>query len=88
MLVENVGDAMSPTLHDSDLLLVDLTEPGFKHDGMYVLRRDDDLAVRRVQRRGDGNLLVFSDNSAYESLMVARDDLQIVGKVLWVSGRL
>jgi phage repressor protein C with HTH and peptisase S24 domain len=88
MLVENVGDAMSPTLRDSDLLLVDLTEPGFRHDGMYVLRREDALAVRRVQRRGDGNLLVFSDNAAYESLLVASDDLYIVGRVLWISGRL
>jgi phage repressor protein C with HTH and peptisase S24 domain len=88
LLIETIGDSMSPTLEDSDLLLVDLTEPRFKHDGIYVLRRECDLAVRRVQRRADGNLLVTSDNSAYESLIVARDELRVVGRVIWISGRL
>lgn len=88
LLIEIIGDAMSPTLEESDLLLVDLAEPRFKHDGIYVLRRECDLAVRRVQRRADGNLLVRSDNPAYESLIVAREELRVVGRAIWVSGRL
>jgi DNA-binding phage protein len=87
LLIEAVGDSMSPTFEDSDLLLVDLTEPRFKHDGIYVLRRECDLAVRRVQRRADGNLLVRGDNPSYESLIVARDDLRVVGRVIRALGR-
>src|SRR5271168_2777486 len=54
LLIEAIGDSMAPTLEDSDLLLVDLSEPRFRHDGMYVVRRDDELAVKRIQRRPDG----------------------------------
>ena len=50
LLIEALGDAMTPTLEDSDLLLVDFGEPHFRHDGVYVLRRENDLEVRRLQQ--------------------------------------
>ena len=88
LLIEIVGDSMSPTLEDADLVLVDLKEPRFKHDGLYVLRRECDLAVRRVQRRADGNLLVTTDNAAYESLIVTRGEIRVVGRAIWISRRI
>jgi phage repressor protein C with HTH and peptisase S24 domain len=88
LLIEAVGDSMSPTLEDGDLLLVDLGEPRFRHDGVYVLRRQHELAVKRVQRRPDETLLVGNDNPAYESAVATTDALRIVGRVIWASGRL
>lgn len=88
LLIEEVGDSMSPTLEDSDLLLVDLGEPRFQHDGIYVLRRNHDLAVKRVQRRPDGQLLIRSDNPAYESSVVHSEAVRIIGRVIWAAGRL
>ena len=67
-------------LDDSDLLLVDLGEPRFRHDGIYVLRRDSELAVKRLQRRPDGSLNIISDNPAYESSIVAGDSVHIIGR--------
>jgi phage repressor protein C with HTH and peptisase S24 domain len=88
LLIEAIGDSMAPTLEDSDLLLVDLSEPRFRHDGMYVVRRDDELAVKRIQRRPDGAFNIISDNPAYQPSVVSGDSLHIIGRVIWAAGRL
>ena len=88
VLIEAVGDSMEPTLHESDLMLLDLGEPRFRQDGVYVLRRDGDLIVKRLQRRTDGKLIVRSDNPVYESSIAPRDGLGIIGRVIWAAGRL
>jgi phage repressor protein C with HTH and peptisase S24 domain len=88
LLIETVGDSMTPTLEDSDLLLVDLSEPRFRHDGVYVLRRDSVLEVKRLQRRPDGSLNIISDNPAYAPAIVASDTVHILGRVIWAAGRL
>lgn len=88
LLIEAVGDSMAPTLEESDLLLVDLREPRFRHDGIYVLRRENELEVKRLQRRPDGTLNIISDNPAYEPSIVASDSIHIIGRVIWAAGRL
>jgi phage repressor protein C with HTH and peptisase S24 domain len=88
LLIEAVGDSMAPTLEDSDLLLVDLGEPRFRHDGIYVLRREHELEVKRLQRRPDGTLNIISDNPAYEPSIVASDSIHIIGRVIWSAGGL
>jgi len=88
LLIETVGDSMIPTLGDSDLLLVDLSAPRFRHDGIYVLRRDTVLEVKRLQRRPDGALNIISDNPAYAPAVVASDSVHILGRVIWAARRL
>lgn len=88
LLLEAVGDSMSPTFSDSDLLLVDLGEPRFKHDGIYVLRRDNDLSVKRIHRHPDGRLVIRSDNRAYDPCTVRGERLRIIGRVIWAGRRL
>ncbi len=88
ILIEAVGDSMSPTFSESDLLIVDLGEPRFKHEGIYVLRRDNDLFVRRIQRRPDGKLMIRSDNRAYDPCVVRGERLRIIGRVIWAGRRL
>ena len=88
MLLEAVGDAMSPTIEENDLVLVDLRDPRFHHDGIYVLRAGSELAVRRIQRRPDGKLIIRNDNPAYEPAVVAPDSINLIGHVAWAGGRL
>ncbi len=71
ILIEVVGDSMAPTVEDSDLILANLAEPRFRQDGIYLLRHDGGLAVKRIQRRPDGKLLVRSDNPKYEAMVVS-----------------
>jgi phage repressor protein C with HTH and peptisase S24 domain len=88
IVVEAMGNSMAPTFEDSDLLLVDLGAPRFRQDGIYVLKRDAELVVKRLQRRSDGRIVIRSDNPAYESQVVDPSRVGVIGRVLWVAGRL
>lgn len=87
MLMEAVGDSMSPTIDEGDLVLVDLREARFRDDGVYVLRVESDLSIKRVQRRPDGKLIIRSDNPAYEPAVVTAESVNVVGRVVWVGGQ-
>jgi phage repressor protein C with HTH and peptisase S24 domain len=84
ILIEVVGDSMAPTVEDSDLILANLGEPRFRQDGIYLLRHDSGLAVKRIQRRPDGKLLVRSDNPKYEPIVAS--NVKIIGRVIWIGG--
>ena len=81
------GESMAPTLHHGDDILVDHSDASAKlRDGVYVLRLDDVLMVKRIAlgpRRGMFSIL--SDNSLYPSWQEIDPALvTIVGRVLWV----
>jgi phage repressor protein C with HTH and peptisase S24 domain len=85
ILLEVSGDAMEPTLRHGDLALADLRENHARVDGLYVLRQNGDLAVKRLQRRGVGaRLIVRSDNFAYPPMEIPAAQIKIVGRVIWM----
>jgi phage repressor protein C with HTH and peptisase S24 domain len=87
-LIEVVGDSMSPTIDEGDLALADLREVRFRYDGVYVLRTDADLSIKRLQRQLDGSVMVRSDNPAYDPQPASLDRIMIFGRVIWTGGRL
>lgn len=84
------GDSMLPALAHGDDILVDAADGADRlRDGIYVLRADDALMVKRVAIRPDGGLSVLSDNPAYPSWPdFDRARLHLVGRVLWAGRRL
>lgn len=81
------GDSMEPLLRAGDEVLVDLRKQPFR-DGIYVVRLDDNLLVKRVAAQGGGRLSLLSQNPAYPPLNVGVDTVEIIGRVVWKSGRL
>ncbi|MBN8844777.1 MAG: helix-turn-helix transcriptional regulator [Sphingomonadales bacterium] len=84
------GDSMAPTLNDGDDIMVDGGDAAARlRDGIYVLRMDDVLMVKRVARApGQGRVSVISDNPHYKSW----DDLplasvRLIGRVVWTGRR-
>jgi phage repressor protein C with HTH and peptisase S24 domain len=88
MLVEAVSDSMAPTIDEGDLALVDLRDPRFRYDAVYLLRAGGELSIKRIQRRPDGKLIVRNDNPAYEPTVAATDSVNVVGHVVWIGGLL
>lgn len=82
------GHSMEPTLLDDDHVLVDRTKRNLSYDGLFVIRFDDALHVKRIGRSATrGNVLVISDHSAYRDLDMPKEDLDVVGRVLWIGRR-
>ncbi|PTD24187.1 S24 family peptidase [Sphingomonas fennica] len=85
-LIRASGDSMLPTLADGDDILVDRGDgPDRLRDGIYVLRMDEVLLVKRLlvdpaARR----VTIASDNPAYPPIPdCALDDIGVVGRVIW-----
>jgi phage repressor protein C with HTH and peptisase S24 domain len=88
-LVHVEGESMEPTLRPGDLILVNRSDTSVR-DGIYLLRLNSALLVKRLQWLPGGKLKVASDNPAYEPFIVSMQDesqdLAIVGRIVW-SGR-
>lgn len=85
------GDSMEPTLNDGDEVMVDLGDGQSRlRDGIYVLRMDDALSVKRIAIEPQGRRIsVVSDNAAYPSWQgLERRAINIVGRVLWFGRKL
>lgn len=85
------GDSMEPTLHDGDDILIDRGDSAARmRDGIYVLRIDDALVVKRlalhpVNRR----VTVQSDNPAYSDWPdCSPDEIHCIGRVIWAGRRI
>jgi phage repressor protein C with HTH and peptisase S24 domain len=85
------GDSMSPTLADGDDILVDGADGAERlRDGIYVLRREDTLMVKRVAVNPfAARATVSSDNPAYPEWRDCElSTLAIIGRVIWAGRRL
>ena len=85
------GDSMVPTLSDGDDILVDAGDRADQlRDGIYVLRRDDTLLVKRIASSPAARrIIIKSDNISYPSWPdCAIDEVDIIGRVVWVGRRL
>lgn len=84
---------MVPTLSHGDDIMVDSGDGvGRLRDGIYVLRRDDALLVKRLVR-GLGSardrVTIISDNAVYPAEAdVPIAALTIVGRVVWAGRRI
>jgi hypothetical protein len=84
------GDSMSPTLSDGDEILVDREDgAGRLRDGIYVLRVEGALVVKRLAVGPGGRLSVRSDNQAYPGWPdVEPGSVDVIGRVVWAGRRL
>jgi hypothetical protein len=85
------GDSMVPTLADGDEILVEAVEGRERlRDGIYVLRMDDALVVKRLAiNPSSRRVSITSDNSAYPSWPDCPiKSVDIVGRVVWAGRRI
>lgn len=85
-----MGESMEPTIRAGEYLLVSRSEDYLKPgDGIYIVRLDGHILVKRLQPLPGGKLMVSSDNPAYKPFEVELDDgidFAILGKVVLVHG--
>lgn len=80
------GDSMEGVLNDGDTILINhgQTTP---RDGLYVLRLNENLLVKRLQLIPGGIVNVISANEAYPTFEIdlknPTDDVSIIGRVEW-----
>ena len=90
-IVRVEGDSMAPTLNAGDEILVDLGDSAERlRDGIYVLRIDDAVVVKRLALNPTGRrVTVQSDNPAYPDWPdCSLDQINFIGRVIWAGRRI
>ena len=90
MLVD--GDSMYPTLKNDAMIMVNRNFNGLS-DGIYVMRHDHNLLVKRLQMLPGGIIKVKSDNNMYEPWEINKEhlngtDIELIGRVVWSGQRM
>lgn len=87
-LIHVAGDSMEPTLHHSDVVLIDRGFTRIVRDGIYATTFDDDLYIKRFQKIPGGTVEMISDNPVYRSREFDPADesfkFSVLGLALWV----
>jgi phage repressor protein C with HTH and peptisase S24 domain len=81
------GDSMLPTLQSRDWILVDATSRTMGPDGMFLLRTEDLLIVKRIQPVRDGYVRVLSDNPSVPPYEVDAKEMEVMGRIAWIGRR-
>lgn len=84
--IHGLGDSMSPTFEDGDILLVDTGARDARSiDGVYVLSANHRIYIKRVRQRLDGTVEVTSDNPNVKTVDILNGDhgIEVLGRVVW-----
>jgi len=76
------GDSMEPTLNYNDIVFINRKKTDFSRGGVFVIRTESGLFIKRVEQREDGRVEVISDNKIYTKQILENDNLEIIGKVV------
>lgn len=80
------GDSMEGEINNGDIILIN-KEDNTLLNGIYVIRIEGDLIVKRIQRLPGGIIKVISANKEYESFEIDTNnpplDFEAIGRVVW-----
>lgn len=79
------GDSMEPMLRSGDEIFVDRNKRS--GEGVFVVRIGDALHVKQVRASTAGTIALISANEAYAPLELPRDEVEVIGRVVWKGGR-
>lgn len=84
-IIYGVGESMEPAIDSGSKLLCSKAEYHLSGDGIFIIRQDGDLMVKRLQRL-PGIIRVLPENPEYQAYDVPLNDgvdFKIIGRVLY-----
>jgi SOS-response transcriptional repressor LexA len=76
------GDSMEPTFSYNDIVFINRNKTDINRGGIFTIRTEAGLFIKRVHKRIDGKLDIISDNSVYDTQTLSPNDIEIVGRVV------
>ena len=80
---------MMPTLINEDMVLIDQSQQRISQsDRIWALRIEDAGLIKRVRVVPGNSYELLSDNPTIPPQLVQRDQISVLGRVIWVGRRL
>ena len=81
-VAQGIGDSMWPTIHDTDVVLVDRTERTVRMvDKIWAMSFGEIGMIKRLRPKPDGTMTILSDNPQVPDDRATDGELYIVGRV-------
>ena len=88
-LATGTGDSMSPTIHDSDIVLVDTSQREVRMaDRIYAAAYGQIGIIKRLRPMPDGSVKILSDNPSVVPETAYDGELHVVGRVVAIVRRM
>lgn len=88
-VARGLGDSMSPTILDNDTVLIDRGQRHLtQQDRVWALTYGELGMVKRVRRKPEGRYLLMSDNPQISAIDAGEDELNIVGRLVWIGRKI
>ena len=83
--IEIVGDSMEPEFYEGDVAIIDMVNNRYdfvKIAGIYVVRSDEAVYIKKVEFMPKGGIRMMSINRSYGDITISPDEnFEILGKV-------
>jgi hypothetical protein len=76
------GDSMEPSFAYNDIVFINRSKVDVDRGGIFTIRTEHGLFIKRIQVRIDGKLDIISDNKDYPISIALRNEVEIVGRVV------
>ena len=76
------GDSMEPTFSYNDIVFINREKKDLARGGVFTIRTEAGLFIKRVQQRLDGLLDIISDNHVYSTQTLNPSEVDVIGRVV------
>jgi len=76
------GDSMEPTFSYNDIVFINREKKDLSRGGVFTIRTEAGLFIKRVQQRVDGQIDVISDNQVYSTQTLNPNEIDVIGRVV------
>ena len=76
------GDSMEPTFSYNDIIFINRSKSDISRGGIFTIRTEHGLFIKRIQVRLDGKLDIISDNKDYPTYVAQRNEVEVIGRVV------
>lgn len=79
------GDSMMPTIHNSDMLLIDCSQQSIRmSDQIWAIAYGMTGMIKRLRPMPDGSVKIMSDNPLVETEVAVDGEMHVLGRVVAV----
>lgn len=76
------GDSMEPTFSYNDIVFINRSKTDLQRGGIFTIRTEAGLFIKRVQKRIDGKIDIISDNEVYSTQTLDPREIEVIGRVV------
>ena len=76
------GDSMEPTFSYNDIVFINRAKTDLQRGGIFTIKTEAGLFIKRVQKRIDGKIDIISDNKVYATQTLQPYEIEVIGRVV------